>query len=161
MEKAPYFEGYIRTGWLKLSRAYVLIYKKSLVICFVRRAEVSAEKKRIKPMIKEKHLGWLKAQELLQSEMAEYGDRFAKMDDKTARLQDIQNREIRYEDIEAVQYSPATEDCDGEMNIFCRGRLKIVTAEGKTIIQHSLEKGAPQEQVLRRALDRIDTKGRP
>lgn len=142
---------------MKRMHVYVLLYLKSLVICFVSQEEIKAEKKRIKDMMQQQRINRLERPEVLNARLAEYGERFVQMDKETALKQNARNKEIRYEAIEKARYSPATEDCDGEMNILCRGRLVIVTAEGKTIIQHNLEGNAPQEQELRRGLRQINT----
>ena len=158
MGEAPYFEGYIRNSFIKPPvRVYVLIYKMSLVICYVSHEEMAAEKKRIKTRMKTAHISWMERPEFLRAELIEYGARFARMDKKAALAQSENNREISYADIEKIRYSHASEDCDGEMNILCLGRLMIKTAQSTITILHNLEESAPQEQELRRGLRQIDT----
>jgi len=152
----PYFEGHIKTGIITCEHVYVLLYPKSLVICYVTRSEFALGKKRIKEEMREKRIGWMQWAQTHQELCFKYGERYAMLDEKSAVEKNSRNKKIRYADIIQAKYCRATEDCDGEMNILCQGRLALLTKAGKTIIRHSLDEDAPQEQELRRLIRQLD-----
>ena len=147
----PYFEGHIKTGIIRRARIVVVLFSKNLVICFVNRKEYAAEKKRAAAEAR-RTMDWQEETEDTPDGNDRFGERFAALDEQTAAALDARNRVIPYAEILKTRYSRASEDCDGEMNICCQGRLKIWTKSGRMVIRHGIEKGTPQEKELLKRL---------
>ena len=156
MEKAPYFEGYIKESLIKYTRVYVVFYEKSLVICFPAQDELLKTKAHIKEKIKESHVPVLERPAVFRMMLGEYGAKYACLDVKSALGKSARNRQISYMEIEKTVYKRATQDSNGEMNLQVPGQLRLKTENGKLTILHFLEEGSREEQELKRGLSRIE-----